>query len=49
MDPSMTIGMDYQKLKNFDGANFNAWCRMVIFGMQFLKIYYVVSEENPEL
>jgi len=46
MDPGKTIGVDYLKLENFDGSNFNAWRRKVIFGMQFLKLYYVISEEK---
>jgi len=47
MDPAKAIGMDFLKLENFDGTNFNAWRRKVIFGMQLLKINYVISEEKP--
>ena len=46
MDPAKTIGVDCLKLENFDGSNFNTWRRKVIFGMQLLKIYYVISEEK---
>ena len=48
MDPAKTLGVDCLKLENFDGSNFNAWRRKVIFGMQLLKIYYVVSEKKPD-
>ena len=48
MDPARTLGVDCLKLENFDGSNFNAWHRKLIFGMQLLKIYYVVSEEKPD-
>ena len=47
MDPSKIIGVDFLKLENFDGTNFNAWYHKVIFGMQLLKIYYVISKEKP--
>ena len=46
MDPAKTIGVDCLKLKNFDGSNFNTWRRKVIFGMQLLEIYYVISEDK---
>lgn len=42
------MGMDYLKLENFDGTNFNAWRRKIIFGIQLLKIYYVISKDKPE-
>ena len=45
MDPAKTI-VDCLNLENFDGSNFNAWRRKVIFEMQLLKIYYVISEEK---
>ncbi|XP_020266455.1 uncharacterized protein LOC109841943 [Asparagus officinalis] len=48
MNPARTLGVSYLKLENFEGSNFNAWRRKVIFGMQLLKIYYVVSEEKPD-
>ncbi|XP_020242559.1 uncharacterized protein LOC109820774 [Asparagus officinalis] len=48
MDPARTLRVDYLKLENFDGSNFNAWRRKVIFGMQLLKIYYVIFEEKPD-
>jgi len=47
MDPIKTIRVDCLKLENFDGSKFNAWRRKVIFRMQLLKIYYVISEEKP--
>jgi len=47
MNPSKTIRVDFLKLKNFDRINFNTWRRKVIFGIQFLKIYNVISEEKP--
>ena len=47
MDTAKTIEVDYLKLENFDGSNFNAWCSKVIFGMQLLKIYYVILKEKP--
>ena len=46
MDPAKTTGVDCLKLENFDGSNFNAWRRKVIFGMQLLKMYYVILEEK---
>ena len=46
MDLAKTIGVDCLKLENFDGSNFNAWHRKVIFRMQLLKIYYIISEEK---
>jgi len=46
MDPAKTIEADCLKLKKFDGSNFNTWIHKVIFGMQHLKIYYVISEEK---
>ena len=47
MDPAKTIGMDCLKPENFDRSNFNAWFRKLIFGMQLLMIYYIISEEKP--
>jgi len=47
MDPAKTIGVDYLKLENFDKSNFNTLCLKVIFKIQLLKIYYVISEEEP--
>ncbi|XP_020271907.1 uncharacterized protein LOC109847071 [Asparagus officinalis] len=46
-DLARTLGVGWLKLENFNGSNFNAWRRKGIFGMQLLKIYYVVSEEKP--
>jgi len=40
--------MDCLKLENFNGTNFNALRWKVIFGMQLLKIYYVISAEKPK-
>ena len=48
MKPAMTIRVDCLKLEYFDETNFNAWRHKVIFGMQLLKIYYVISEEKEE-
>jgi hypothetical protein len=42
MDPTMTIGINCLKLKNFDGANFNAWCRKVIFFIAENVLLYVI-------
>jgi len=47
MDPTKINGVDCQKLKNFDGSNFNACLCKVFFVMQLLKIHYVISEEKP--
>ena len=47
MDSAKSIAVDSLKLENFDGSNFNAWRRKINFGMQLLKIYYVISEEKP--
>ena len=49
MDSVKTIEVDCLKLENFDGTNFNAWHHEIIFGIQLLKIYHVISEENPTL
>jgi len=46
MDPGKTIGVDCLKLENFNGSNFNAWRHKLIFKMQLLKIYYVISKEK---
>ncbi|XP_020258544.1 uncharacterized protein LOC109834945 [Asparagus officinalis] len=48
MDPMRTHEVDCLKLENFNGSNFNAWRWKVFFGMQLLKIYYVVSEEKHD-
>ncbi|XP_077227070.1 uncharacterized protein LOC143860368 [Tasmannia lanceolata] len=48
MDTARVMGIDGLKLENFDGSDFNAWCRKVIFGMQLLKIHYTVQEEKPD-
>ena len=47
MDPDKNIGVNCLELENFNGSNFNAWRRKIIFRMQLLKIYYVISEEKP--
>ena len=48
MDPAEAIGVNCLKLENFDGTNFNVWRQKMIFGMQLLKIFYVISEEKPD-
>ena len=46
MDLAKIIAVDCLKQENFDELNFNAWRLKIIFGMQLLKIYYVISEEK---
>lgn len=48
MDPVKAMGIENLQLQNFDGANFNAWRRKAVFGMQLLKIYHTVTDEKPE-
>ncbi|XP_077249889.1 uncharacterized protein LOC143889526 [Tasmannia lanceolata] len=46
MDNS-TMGFCDLKLETFYGSNFNAWRLKIVFGMQLLKIYYVVTNAKP--
>ncbi|GAB2260430.1 hypothetical protein Droror1_Dr00011285 [Drosera rotundifolia] len=47
MNAIKAMGMEGFKLESFNGSDYNAWKRKIVFGMQLFKMYHIVSSSKP--